>query len=55
MSEHREYYAQHTHKSYQEDAVMVAMAGKREKNVVDVLRSWKIISLKEWDVLERHR
>lgn len=55
LSGQREYYAQHTHRPDYEDGVLVAIAGKREKNVVEVLRSWKVISLKEWHDLERHR
>lgn len=54
MSEQREYYARYTHKSDYEDGVLIAIAGKREKSVVDVLRSWTVISLKEWQGLEQH-
>lgn len=50
----KEYYANGWFDDLNEGGIILALAARREAQVHEVLRSWKVISLKNWRSLERH-
>lgn len=50
-----EYYSPSELNAAPEEGIIVALAGKREKAIVDTLKSWEVISLKQFTSLHHFR
>ena len=50
-----EYYGPGLFSDQSGNTVLVALAARREKQIIQVLKSWKVISLQSFSHLERHR